>query len=228
MSTNQKKTISHRIEKLLDDLDKSDDEEENKTEVIQNNQIHSNSSISKKNTRTSGHTDEPRIVRKFGDINLSSSSTDEEFGETLKLLISDDSSKGKNTKQSSSESESDDSNDKAQKRSLFSDSLDSSTDDEEEQSDLAKEQFSAMTSLKNESDLEFWVPSMDYEAVYKIYSYFNKEIPFLTILCTIHECYGDLEKTVFKIAQGQTSNDVKGLLSMPSEGDKDQEMRYYS
>ena len=117
-------------------------------------------------------------------------------------------------------------------KSSKNESTSSSSSESDEEEEVM--QRSAPASLKKEEENEKkekmeWNPSAEYESVYRIYDYFDKKVPFNTILCVIHQCYGNLEEAIFKIAKGETSNcKLTQLMGKPLKGDSDREAKYYN
>ena len=87
--------------------------------------------------------------------------------------------------------------------------------------------FDSIDEIEEPLQLEYWYPSIEYETVYKIYQYFNKTVPFVSILCTIHDCYGNIEEAVFRIANGNVCKEASKLLELPPNRQKDKEAQYY-
>ena len=100
--------------------------------------------------------------------------------------------------------------------------LDSSSDNEEDE-------------IENDDNIEddnqqkeVWFPTIEYETIYRIYEYFNKNIPITSILCTIHQCYGNIEEALYKMANGQVDKDINQIVDKHKKPNMEKELKYYS
>ena len=108
------------------------------------------------------------------------------------------------------------------KNSSYSSTSNSSSDSDENLIDSQKEQE------EQSKNKEIWFPTIEYETIHRIYEYFNKDIPVTSILCTIHQCYGNIEEAVFRMANGQVSDDIRLLVDKPQQPNREKEYKYYS
>ena len=204
----KKQNLNKSITQLLEALDQNEENHKTNDDIIKENSKNTQNQISEK---IQNH------KLKIDEI----SSSDSDINDLLKLFKN-------SSKSSSSDSISDDeySNEEEQEKEKNESQNNFNTETNKDDNDT-KSIDESIYDDQHEESMEKWTPSLEYETLYKIYAYFDKMVPFTSIICTVHQCYGNIKEAVRRIAAGQVSDDISQIVNKPSDNDKDREVAYY-